>query len=91
MLRRGITGDLKLWTDLRKKIRDADSGPEFGAVGSATPSLKVDLQDEKHATVQSWTLQNAWVAKLSGPSLSAKANEIAIESIEVVCERIELS
>lgn len=89
--RRGITGDLKLWTDLRKKIRDADIGPEFGNVGSATPSLKVDLQDEKHSTVQSWTLQNAWVSKLSGPSLNAKTNEIAIEAIEVVCERIELS
>jgi phage tail-like protein len=89
-LRRGITGDLKLWNDLRKPIRDADIGPEFGTVGSATPALKVDLQDEKHATVQSWTLHNAWVSKLSGPSLNAKSNEIAIESIEVVCERIEL-
>jgi phage tail-like protein len=91
MFRRGITGDLKIWNDLRKKIRDADIGPEFGNVGSATPSLKVDLQDEKHNTVQSWTLQNAWVSKLSGPSLNAKSNEIAIESMEVVCERIELS
>jgi phage tail-like protein len=90
-LRRGITGNLQLWNNLRKPIRDATSGPEFGKVGSATPSLKVDLQDEKHAVVQSWTLQNAWVSKLSGPSLNAKGNEIAIESIEVVCERIELS
>jgi len=89
--RRGITGDLKLWTDLRKKVRDADIGPELGNVGSATPSLKVELQNEKHTTVQSWTLQNAWVSKLSGPSLNAKSNEIAIESIEVICDRIELS
>jgi phage tail-like protein len=35
-------------------------------------------------------LQNAWVSKLSGPSLNAKGNEIAIESVEVVCDRIEL-
>jgi phage tail-like protein len=90
MLRRGITGDLTLW-NLRKAIRDAASGPELGAVGSATPSLKVELQDEKHTTVQSWTLHNAWISKLSGPSLNAKANEIAIESVEMVCERIELS
>src|SRR3954447_10438302 len=61
MLRRGITGSLKLWTDLRKKIRDADSGPELLAPGSVNPTLKVDLQDEKHNTVQSWTLNNAWV------------------------------
>jgi phage tail-like protein len=89
-LRRGITGDLRLWEPLRQQIRDAVIGPQFGDAGSATPILQVDLQDEKHATVQTWQLHNAWVSKLSGPSLNAKANEIAIEAIEVVCERIEL-
>src|SRR5262245_42776945 len=28
-LRRGITEDLTLWTELRKKIRDAEKGPEL--------------------------------------------------------------
>jgi phage tail-like protein len=87
-LRRGITGDLKLWTGLRKLIRDAVIGPELIP---AKPTVKIDLQDERHITVVSWTLENAWVSKLSGPSLNAKSNEIAIESIEIVCERIELS
>jgi phage tail-like protein len=90
-LRRGITGDLKLWTTLRKQIRDAAAGPQFGAPGQAAPMLQIDLQDEKHAVAQTWQLHNAWVSKLSGPSLNAKANEIAIEAIEVVCDRIELS
>jgi len=86
-LRRGITGDLKLWNTLRQPIRDATAGPELPA--PAAPSvMKIDLQDERHTSVQSWTLQNAWVSKLSGPSLNAKGNEIAIEAIEVVCERI---
>lgn len=90
-LRRGITGDLTLW-NLRKDIRDAAKGPEFNtSLNSVTPSLKIELQDEKHTTVQSWTLHNVWISKLSGPSLNAKANEIAIEAVEVVCERIELS
>jgi len=90
-LRRGITGDLNLWNTLRKPVRDATSGPERGLPGQASPSLKIDLQNEAHTVVQSWTLQNAWVSKLSGPSLNAKGNEIAIESIEVVCDRIDLS
>jgi phage tail-like protein len=91
-LRRGITGDLNLWTNLRKAVRDASAGPEFNTViNSIAPSLKIDLQDEQHSTVQSWTLHNAWVSKMSGPSLNAKGNEIAIESIDVVCERIDLS
>jgi phage tail-like protein len=90
-MRRGITGDLKLWSNLRKPIRDADSkAPEFLKAGDTPPVMKVDLQDENHITVQSWNLQNAWVSKMSGPSLNAKSNEIAIESIEVVCERIDL-
>jgi phage tail-like protein len=90
-LRRGIIGDLKLWTDLRVPVRDGTQGPELGQVGAATPAVKIDLQDEQHNTVQSWKLHNAWVSKLSGPSLNAKGNEIAIEAIEVVCDRIELS
>jgi phage tail-like protein len=90
-LRRGITGDLSLWSDLRLPIRNGTAGPELGPVGSPTPSVTINLQDEKHNTVQSWTLQNAWVAKLMGPTLNAKSNEIAIESIELVCDRIVLS
>jgi phage tail-like protein len=90
-LRRGITGDLRLWNDLRMKVRDGTLGPELGAISSPTPSVTINLQDEKHNTVQTWTLQNAWVAKLSGPMLNAKSNEIAIESIELVCDRIVLS
>jgi phage tail-like protein len=90
MLRRGIIGDLKLWNELRMKIRDGTAGPELNAVGVTTPAVTINLQDEKHNTVQTWTLQNAWVSKLSGPSLNAKSNEIAIESIELVCDRIVL-
>jgi phage tail-like protein len=92
ILRRGITGDLVAWTKLRQPIRDASAGPQFQQqLNSTTPSLTIDLQDETHTTVQSWILHNVWVSKLSGPSLNAKANEIAIEAIEVVCERIEPS
>src|SRR5262249_3967558 len=91
-LRRGIVGDLTLWNNLRKPIRDASDGPEFATqLNQSSPSITVNLQDEKHTTVQTWTLRNVGVWKLSGPSLNAKGNEIAIEAIEVVCERIELS
>jgi phage tail-like protein len=90
-LRRGITDDLTLWKDLRKKIRDAETGPELlEELNPTSPFLKVELQNEKHEAKVTWKLHNAWVSKLSGPSLNAKGNEIAIESIEVVCERIEL-
>ena len=89
-LRRGIAGDLTLW-NLRKAIRDATAGPEFATqVNPSAPQIQIDLQDEAHTTVQSWLLHNAWISKLSGPSLNAKGNEIAIETAEFVCERIEI-
>jgi phage tail-like protein len=90
-LRRGITGDLTLWNTWRKPTRDATMGPELTDFTVTTPAMTIALQDEKHTSVQTWTLENAWISKLSGPSLNAKSNEIAIESIEVVCTRIELS
>jgi phage tail-like protein len=89
VLRRGITGDLTLWTNYRQKIRDATAGPEFAKDGDTPPQLKIDLQDETHKTVQSWILHNFWVLKLTGPSLNAKGNEIAMEAVEVACERID--
>ena len=90
-LRRGISGDLVLWNLLRKPIRDADKGPELSTeINPTSPLLTIELQNEKHQVVMTWKLHNAWVSKLSGPSLNAKGNEIAIESVEVVCERIEL-
>jgi phage tail-like protein len=87
-MRRGITGSTALW-ELRNKIRRAEEGPAITASGM--PPWTIELQDEAHNVVITWTLHNAWVAKLSGPSLNAKSNEIAIESIEVVCERIEVA
>jgi phage tail-like protein len=89
-LRRGITAELTLWT-LRQGIRDATSGPRFAQTANpVSPQLTIELQDETHTTVQTWLLHNFWISKLSGPSLNAKSNEIAIESVEVVCERIEI-
>lgn len=86
-LRRGLTGSIAL-AKLRADIRTAAAGP---AVANAKPGpvdWMIEMQDEAHQPVLTWRLENAWVAKLSGPSFNAKSNEIAIESIEVVCERI---
>ena len=91
MLRRGITGSTKLWV-LHKDVRDGKTGPgPTKALLTPTPvDFFIDLQDEVHNTVFRWKLQNAWISKLSGPSLNAKSNEVAIESAEIVCERIEV-
>lgn len=87
VMKRGITGNLLLWRS-RKRIRDATNYP---SMKDYTPlDIAVELQDEQHQTVMRWILRNVWVSKLSGPTLNAKANELAIEMMELVCERIEI-
>ncbi|MEB3260928.1 MAG: phage tail protein [Cyanobacteriota bacterium] len=86
-MRRGMTGGTALW-DLRRAIRDGKDGPTVNP--NAFPVWTIILQDEAHQPVITWVLENAWISRLGGPSLNAKANEIAIESIEVVCERITI-
>jgi phage tail-like protein len=49
------------------------------------------LEDEQHKPVYKWTLTNAWCTKLSGPSLKGQGNEIAIETMELAYDRIDIS
>lgn len=84
MLKRGVTGDLLLW-QWRQEVRDG--GTAFPAVRNVV----IQLQNEKHVSVYKWTLTNAWCTKLSGPSLKGQGNEIAIETMELAYDRIDLS
>jgi phage tail-like protein len=36
-------------------------------------------------------LANAWPTKLTGPSLSAKGNDFAVEQLDLVHERLDIS
>lgn len=36
-----------------------------------------------------WEFFNAWPSKYSGPSFNAKGNDVAIDTITLVCERLE--
>jgi phage tail-like protein len=82
-LKRGISGSLELW-NWRKEARDG--------AGSFPPVRNVTIQllNEKHEPVMKWKLTNAWCSKLGGPSLNAKGNEVAIETMELAYERIDL-
>lgn len=82
-LKRGVTGSTKLW-EWRKEVRDG--GAEF----PPTRVVVIQLLNEKHEPVFKWTLTNAWCAKLTAPSLNAKGNEIAIETMEVAYDRIDV-
>ena len=48
------------------------------------------LQDEDHNDQIRWEFHNGWICKWEGPAMKANANEVAIESIEICVERVEL-
>jgi phage tail-like protein len=84
VLRRGMTADTSLW-ETHEQIRDGTWVNYDGF------NVTITLQDERRQTVMTWELQNAWPNKISGPVLNARTNEIAIETLELCCDRIVLT
>ena len=81
VLRRGFAGDAQLfewWSSV------ADGNPD-------RRNVSVVLLDEQRQEVARWNLTRAWPTKWSGPALNAKGNEVAIETLELAHEGIELA
>lgn len=79
-LKRGITGrtDLFEWW---KSVRD----------GQLTRrNVAITLLDEQRQPVLRWLLRNAWPVKIEGAALNATGNEVAIESLELAHEGLEI-
>ena len=79
-LKRGIIGDLTFWN----WIKSAMDGTVLRADGSIT------LLDENRRAVMVWNFRRAWPCKWSGPTLNAKGNEIAIETLEICHEGLDI-
>ena len=79
-LKRGFTRSKELWT-WYKNVLNGKEDRRNGAI---------ILQDEKHNAVMRWNFENAWITKWEGPGLNATSNDVAIESIELAVERVEL-
>jgi phage tail-like protein len=80
VLKRGVTQDAQLW-NWRKAIEQGTADRRDGAI--------VLLDDERNA-VRRWRFSNGWIAKIEGPELNAKANDVAIETIEIAHEGLTL-
>jgi phage tail-like protein len=52
--------------------------------------LIVNLLNEEHQPVMVWKVMRAFPVKVEGPGLKATGNEVAIESIELAHEGLEL-
>jgi phage tail-like protein len=80
VLKRGITGDLTLWQWMKTALD--------GQVQRANGTIV--LLDDSRQEVLRWSFRRGWPCKLSGPVLRAKGNEIAIETLEICHEGLEI-
>ena len=79
-LKRGFTQDKQLW-DWYKMILNGIPDRRDGSIV---------LRDEEGADVLSWKFESGWICKWEGPTMNASKSEVAIESIEICAERVEL-
>lgn len=52
--------------------------------------VTISLLNEEHAPVMVWKIHRAFPVKVEGPQLKASGNEVAIESIELAHEGLEV-
>jgi phage tail-like protein len=79
-LKRGITGDIDFWNwilvAMRGQVRRADGS--------------VVLLDESRQEVMRWNFTRGYPSKYTGPGLNAANNEIAMETLEICHEGLEI-
>ncbi|HMR48200.1 MAG TPA: phage tail protein [Arachnia sp.] len=75
-LKHGYTSNMELW-NWRKSTLDGKTERKEGAV---------ILLNEEGKEALRWEFFGAWINKYEGPALNATANEVAIESVELVVE-----
>jgi phage tail-like protein len=81
VLKRGITQDMDLWK-WRKLVMD-------GKIAEARRNGAIILIDGEGNDAARWEFRDAWPVKLSGPSLNATGNDVAIETLELVHEGLD--
>jgi phage tail-like protein len=79
-LKRGFTADHALWNWYRNILTGIDDRRNGAIV----------LQDEEHTDVLRWNFEAGWITKWEGPAMNATSNDVAVETIELAVERVEL-
>ena len=80
-LKWGITGSIELY-NWRKLV-------EQGKMTQARKNIAVILMDEKGNAASRWEFGGAWPSKYDAPDLTAKGNDVAIETLEIAFETME--
>jgi phage tail-like protein len=80
-LKRGVDSSSQMWT-----------WHELALMGSpsARKSATLKLQDAAGNTFQTYQLEGAWLSKLEIGGLRAGDSAVVVETVQIVCDRIEL-
>jgi phage tail-like protein len=81
VLKRGITDSMDMWK-WRKLV-------EQGNVDSARKNGTVTMYNTQGTAVAKWNFINAWPSRITGPSVNAGENGVAIEELEITHEGYE--
>lgn len=80
-LKGGVTDDKSLWT-WRKTAIDGKVERKNGSI-----VLLDDAREEK----KRWNFREGWPSKWTGPTFNATSNDVAIETLEIAHEGLELA
>ena len=80
VFKRGYTDSKELW-EWRKTVIDGQTERQSGSI--------VMLNEAREEALR-WNFREGWPCKWEGASFNAKNNEVAIETMEIAVEHIEL-
>ena len=86
-LKRGtFLGDYDFYKEWQKTyyFQEKDGSNKFRR------DVTIKLLNENHEAIITWKLLNAWPSKVQSTDLKADANEVAIETMELVHEKLEI-
>ncbi|WP_103069635.1 phage tail protein [Aquimarina sediminis] len=87
MKRGTFEGDFDFFTEWQKTYYFQE-GNDTGSLYRRAVTIK--LLNEKHEPIITWVLENAWPSKVQSTDLKADANEVAIETMELVHEGLTI-
>lgn len=79
-LKRGVCTDTSLWDWIYNNLTGVLDRRDVAII----------LSDENDKEVLRWMLSNAWPCKYTAPTLNAESGDIAIETLELAHERLQL-
>ena len=85
-LKRGIVQEAKFLEWINFSLSNLGSD----RLANVRRSMTIEFCNESGDVISSYRVINGWVTKIDAPDLNAKANEVAIETIELSYEGLEL-